>query len=90
MDILNTKTVLALGLSGAMSAGTAQANLANKAAQPEAPIVSVSSPDLRVTVYDGIATLIGTADSAEEAEAAEKEILEMPEIDFVINLITAS
>ena len=40
------------------------------------------------TVYDGIATLIGTANSIEEAKAAEQEIGEVPGIEYVINMIT--
>ncbi|MEM7257680.1 MAG: BON domain-containing protein [Pseudomonadota bacterium] len=88
MDILNTKTLLALGLSGAMSVGTAAARLSTDDAVTDSPILSVSSPDLRVTVYDGIATLIGTASSRDEAAAAEQEILEVPGVEHVINLIT--
>ena len=88
MDILKTKTVLALGLSGALSVGAAGAQTTKSTTQPDAPIVSVSSPDLRVTVYDGIATLVGTAKSADEAARAEQEILDMPGIEYVINMIT--
>ena len=90
MDILKTKTVLALGISGAMSVGTASAKIPdhNPISYSDAPIISVSSPDLRVTVYDGIATLIGTAESFEEAQAAEKEIRDVEGVEHVINLIT--
>ena len=88
MDILKTKTALALGLSGAMSIGTAAAELRKEVSQSDASIISVSSPDVRVTVYDGIATVIGTAKSSTEAEAMETEILDVPGIEYVINLIT--
>lgn len=88
MEILNTKSVLALGLSGAMSVGSATAKINDEEPQPKATIISISSPDLRVTVYDGIATLIGTAASAEEAQAAELEILDVPNVEHVINLIS--
>lgn len=88
MDIINTKTVLALGLSGAMSVGSATAKLTTENAHDNSPILSVSSPDLRVTVYDGIATLVGTATSQDEATNAEQEILQVPGVDYVINMIT--
>lgn len=88
MDILKTKTALALGLSGAMSIGTAAADLREDVSQGDTSIISISSPDVRVTVYDGIATVIGTAESSAEAEAMETEILDVPGIDYVINLIT--
>lgn len=88
MDILNTKTALALGLSGAISIGSAAADLGENTSRSEATIISISSPDLRVTVYDGIATVIGTAGSGAEAAALESEILDVPGIEHVINLIT--
>ena len=89
MDILNTKTVLALGLTSAMSVGTASAEVSDSHnTSTDNSIISVSSPNLRVAVYDGIATLIGTADSIEEAKAAEDQIREVPGIEHVINMIT--
>jgi len=91
MDILKTKTVLALGISGAMSIGTAAASAPDSTASKTAEsnsIFALSSPDLRVTVYDGIATLVGTAATYEEAEAAAREIREVAGIDHVINMIT--
>lgn len=93
MDILKTKTVLALGISGAMSVGTATASIPDNGTQEfnfesASPIIALSSPDLRVTVYDGIATLIGTAKTFEEAQEAEQEILKVPGIEHVINMIT--
>jgi len=45
---------------------------------------------LRVTVYDGIATLIGTAGSEEEAALAEQQIMAVEGIEHVINMITWS
>ena len=91
MDILKTKTALALGISGAMSIGTAAAGVPeeNKIEAVESnPIIALSSPDLRVAVYDGIATLVGNANTLEEAEAAEREIREVAGIEHVINMIT--
>ena len=91
MDILKTKTMLALGISGAMSIGTASASVADSdriTATEANPIIALSSPDLRVTVYDGIATLVGTAETLEEAQAAEREIREIAGIEHVINMIT--
>lgn len=88
MDILNTKIVLALGLTGAMSVGTAAADLQEVKVSTDSSIVSVSSPDLRVTVYDGIATVVGTAQSSTEAETVESELLDIDGIDYVINLVT--
>ncbi len=91
MDILKTKTALALGLSGAMSIGTAAASVPDNNTMEAAesnPIIALSGPDLRVTVYDGIATLVGTAGTLEEAQAAEREIREIDGIEHVINMIT--
>ena len=88
MDILNTKAVLALGISGAMSIGTAAADTSEYAVKTNNSIVAVSSPDLRVTVYDGIATLLGTADSGAEARAVEKHISDVDGVEHVINMIT--
>lgn len=92
MDILKTKTMLALGISGAMSVGTATAKMPDNTnphqTTDSTSIVAISSPDLRVTVYDGIATLFGTAETFEEAEAAEQEIRGVQGIEHVINLIT--
>lgn len=88
MDILKTKTALVLGLSGAMSMGTATADIQYETTVTDSSIISVSSPDLRVTVYDGIATVIGSADSRAEADTMEREILDVPGIEHVINLIT--
>lgn len=88
MDIRNTKAVLALGLTGAMSAGAAMAKVPDSHYVPAGnSIVSVSSPNLRVTIYDGIATLIGAAESFAEAQAAEEEILDVQGVEHVINLI---
>ena len=38
-------------------------------------------------MYDGIATLVGTAKSEEEAALAEQQIMAVDGIDHVINLI---
>jgi len=51
MDILNTKKVLAIGLTSAMSIGTATADIGEDDQHTKSPIISISSPDLRVTVY---------------------------------------
>lgn len=88
MEILNTKAVLALGLSGALSVGNAATSTTTEKTVSDRQIISVSSPDVRVTVYDGIATVFGNAVSSEEAIAMEHEILDVPGVDYVINLIT--
>ena len=88
MDILNTKAILALGISGAMSVGSALAEVSDAESNSSSPIIAISSPDLRVTVYDGIATLIGTAGSQDEAALAEQQILAVNGVEHVINLIT--
>jgi len=51
-------------------------------------IVAVSGPNVRVTVYDGIATVVGLAESEQEAGAIEREIAAVDGVDHVINLIT--
>ncbi len=92
MDIVNTKALLALAISGAMSTATAPANeVTNKVTSnydSENSIIAVSSPDLRVTVYDGIATIIGTATSGKEAQLAEDQISDIKGVEHVINMIT--
>lgn len=88
MDILKTKAALALGISGALSVGTASAKMPEIDPDSKNSIISVSSPDLRVTVYDGIATLIGNAQSGEEAQLAEDQISEVKGVEHVINMIT--
>lgn len=87
MDIINTKAIIALGITGAMSVGTASAQMP-EVQDKVSPILAVSSPDLRVAVYDGIATLVGTADSEAEAKLAEDQISSLEGIDHVINMIT--
>lgn len=88
MEILKTKAALALGLSSALSVGTASANMPEIELESGNSIIAVSSPDLKVTVYDGIATLIGYADSVEEAQHAEEQISDVKGVDHVINMIT--
>lgn len=88
MDILNTKAILALGISGAMSVGNAVAEISDTDQNTSSSIIAISSPDLRVTVYDGIATLIGTAGTEDEAALAEQQILAVNGVEHVINLIT--
>ncbi len=87
MEILNTKSILALGISGMISTSAAAAQLPGSVDGENNSIVSVSSNDLRVTVYDGIATLFGNAESAEEAELAEQQIRSIDGIDHVINVL---
>ncbi len=88
MDILKTKAALALGISGALSVGTASAKMPEIDTNSKDTIIAVSSPDLRVTVYDGIATLIGNAASDEEAQLVEKQISDVKGVEHVINMIT--
>jgi len=75
----------------AMSIGTANASMPDSATTESVEsnaIIAISSPDLRVAVYDGIATLVGTAETHEEAQAAEQEIRQIAGIEHVINMIT--
>ena len=72
-----------------MSVGTANASIPDThSITQDANIISVSGPDIRVTLYDGIATLIGTANTFEEAQTAGIEFTDIPEVEHVINLIT--
>ena len=88
MKSLNSKAVIALGLSSAMSLGTASANLPEIGTQPLNTIVDVYSPGLSVTVSDGIATLFGDAESSAEAAMAEERVADIDGVDHVINLVT--
>ena len=88
MKTLNGKTMMALGLSSAMSLGTASANLPEIGTQPLNTIIDVNSHSLTVTVSDGIATLFGDAESGAEAAMAEEHISDIPGVEHVINLIT--
>ncbi len=88
MDMFKTKSVLALGLSGMMSIGVAQAGVATKNDDGESAIVAISGPNVRVTVYDGIATVVGIAGSVEEASEIESQIAAVDGVDHVINLIS--
>lgn len=82
------KTIIALGLTSAMSMGTASANLPEIGTQPLNTILAVTSPKLSVTVNDGIATLFGDAESGSEAAMVEERISDIEGVEHVINLIT--
>jgi hypothetical protein len=88
MKNLNTKTMMALGLTGAMSMGTASANLPEIGTQPLNSILEATSPRLSVNVSDGIATLFGDAESGAEAAMVEERVADIEGVDHVINLIT--
>lgn len=87
MDIFNTKGMLALGLSGMMSVGASHAGVASSQDSGTSSIVAISGPDVRVTVYDGIATVVGIAGSFDEASEIESQIAAVDGVDHVINLI---
>jgi hypothetical protein len=88
MDIFKTKNMLAVGLSGIMSVGAAQASVvSDDHAENANSIVAVSGPNVRVTLYDGIATVVGVAESGQEANDIEREIASLDGVDHVINLI---
>jgi len=90
VDIFNTKSMLAVGLSSAMSVGAAHAGVDESAVtvdSVESSIVAISGPNVRITVYDGIATIVGIAESVEEASNIESEIAAVEGVDHVINLI---
>ena len=88
MKTLNSKAMIALGLSSAMSLGTASANLPEIGTQPLNTIIDVYSPGLTVTVSDGIATLFGDAESGAEAAMAEERVSDIDGVEHVINLVT--
>jgi len=89
MDINKTKAALALalGLSGTAVANTSEEQLKNLDSGTNS-IVALSGPDIRVTVYDGIATIIGDAVTTEEAMQLEDQIASVDGVDYVINLVT--
>ena len=87
MNKLNKSAVVALGVSGAMSIGTASANLPDIGTTPLGSVIEVNNPAIRVAFEHGIATLFGDADSSSEALLAEEHIGDIEGVDHVINLI---
>ena len=83
MDIFRTRSLLALGLSGVMSVGAAQARVVSTEQVDGNSIVAVSGPNVRVTVYDGIATVVGVADSVQQADDIESQIAAVDGVDHV-------
>lgn len=89
MDISKIKAALALGFSGALTVNSVSANTPDIGFEPAHEIVAISSPDLKVTVYDGIATLFGVAESDAAAKLVEDQIAQLEGIDYVINMIAS-
>ncbi|MEM7258524.1 MAG: BON domain-containing protein [Pseudomonadota bacterium] len=87
MNKLNKSAAVVLGITGAMSLGTASAKIPDIGTQPLNSIIEVSNPDVHLTVRDGVATLSGNADSYSEALLAEEKISDIEGVDHVINLI---
>lgn len=83
MKLLNTKTIAALAIIGAMSIGPASAK--DTANQYIGSVVGVTSPNLHISVKDGVATLFGYVENGSEADLAEKHVAKLDGVDRVIN-----
>lgn len=89
MDLFKSKNMLALGLSGMMTVGTTHAATTDDQLDGEAAIVAISGPNVRVTLYDGIATVVGIAQSNAEAGEIESRLAALDGVEHVINLIAS-
>ena len=88
MKLLNTKTIAALLITGAMSVGTASAMTLDSGTTQLNSIAGVSSANIRVNVKDGVATLFGNVDSGSEAALAANHVAMQDGISKVRNLIS--
>lgn len=84
---LNAKTVTALLLTGAFTAGTASAMRLDVGVKSLISIAGVNSTNLKYKVDDGVATLFGTVDSTVESTLAAAHVEKMEGVDRVINRI---
>ncbi len=89
MDISKIKAALALGFSGALTVSNVSAGTLDLTNESAHEIVALSSPDLKVTVYDGIATIFGVTESDAEAKLVEDQIAQLEGIEYVINMIAS-
>jgi hypothetical protein len=87
MNKMNKRAAIALGLTSAMSIGTATAKIPEIGTQPLRSVIEVSNPEVRITVQDGIATLFGNAESRAESLLAEEHAADIDGVEHVINLI---
>lgn len=85
MKISAKKSLAALALITAMSAGTAQAM--NSVSMQINSVVGVSSTNLRVHIEDGVAHLFGTVESGVEAAIAEAHVKKLDGVNEVFNNI---
>lgn len=88
MKLLNTKTIAALALTGALSIGTASAMGLDSGTQSLDSVIGVNSASLSYTVQDGVATLFGNVDSSIESSLAKSHVAKIEGVDRVINLVT--
>ena len=88
MKLLNTKTLAALAITGALSIGTASAMGLDSGTQPLNSVVGVSSANISVNLDDGVATLFGNVDSGAESALAASHVAKLDGVEQVINLIT--
>jgi len=69
-------TVMAMSTLGAVNAKTLDF------------IPGVTSPNVNVTVQEGVATLFGVVDTHSERKLAERHVAKLEGVDRVINLVT--
>lgn len=87
MKFINAKTIAAVALTGALSAGSVSAAGLDAGVQSLNSITGVSSANIKVLVDDGVATLFGYVDSNAEAALAEAHVEKLDGVDQVINRI---
>jgi len=85
MKLLNKKSIAALALLGAMTAGTASAM--TTITMPLSSVVGVNSADLQIHVEDGVAKLFGTVESRTEAELAQSYVEKIDGVNKVFNQV---
>ena len=88
MKLLNTKTLAALAITGALSIGTASAMGLDAGTQSLNSVIGVSSASISVNLDDGVATLFGNAESGAESALAASHVAKLDGVERVINLIT--
>ena len=88
MKLLNTKTLAALAITGALSISTASAMGLDAGTQSLNSVIGVSSASISVNLDDGVATLFGNAESGAESALTASHVAKLDCVERVINLLT--
>ena len=90
MKLVNTKTIAAFLITGAMSVGTASAMGLDAGTTQLSSIAGVSRASFRVNEKDGVATLFGYFGSGAEAALAANYVAQQHGINRVRNLTSVN